>query len=80
MSAADNLVIGGTFHIRYRPNFARIDREMVAVYLGPDPLGDGHQFSGRPEFGTTVLPASWLKETTLVPRGTKPYHNRKVRP
>lgn len=47
--------IGQKYWVRYRiPGLHRIDRTMIAQYLGD--VGDGKMsFSGRPEFGTTEI-------------------------
>lgn len=73
-----DMVNGCAYRVRYKSETQRVDREMLALYLGKDPRG-GMAFSGRPEFGTTTLPLEWFISAEPAARSDKYYVDRKVR-
>lgn len=68
------------YRVRYIPPLARIPREVVLQYMGPDELSDGREalFSGRPEIGTTSIAFNSIIDATETKDPIQPY-GRKVR-
>ena len=77
---------GLKYRIVYQiPGTHRVARQMVAAFVMAGRIGTESSnytevaFSGRPEFGTTMLRAEWIKTSVEVPSTTKCFADRKVR-
>lgn len=75
---AEPMKIGQKYWVRYKiPGLHRVDRTMIAQYLGD--VGNGvMSFSGRPQFGTTEIQEQHIMVTREVAAHAECHVDRKA--
>lgn len=62
---------GSRYLVRFRAGGQRVDRDMIAVYLGWSRTAGKHQFSLRPYGGTTSLTPEEFISSTPTTEGVR---------